>query len=222
MRTPKRSRWRTGRAACPAAMARCAKRSISSSPPKAAHEPAPLDPAAPGAGAVRDVLHPATHGRASQRAGRGAGEPAALSPEPGRTDPLRERRHADAARHRAARRLFSRSIRAGLRSAARSAVGQRHALAPVRARCGAAGRGSPLRAFRPVLAEGHWPDDGSALQARTEQLWIDPDLHEIETDAAVELQGELRKGHARGLRADWSARNLWLLHDVQMQYEAPH
>jgi len=74
----------------------------------------------------------------------------------------------------------------------------------------------------PVLAEGHWPDDGSALQARTEQLWIDPDLHEIETDAAVELQGELRKGHAQGLRADWSARNLWLLHDVQMQYEAPH
>jgi LPS export ABC transporter protein LptC len=74
----------------------------------------------------------------------------------------------------------------------------------------------------PVLAQGRWPDDGSALQVRTEQLWIDPDLHEIATDAPVDLAGDTRQGRALGLRADWSARNLWLLHDVQMQYEAPH
>jgi LPS export ABC transporter protein LptC len=74
----------------------------------------------------------------------------------------------------------------------------------------------------PVVANGQWPDSGEKLAVHTDHLWVDPDRHEIDTDAAVDLQSPLRTGNAVGLRSDWTEQTLQLLHNVKMNYEAPH
>ena len=79
----------------------------------------------------------------------------------------------------------------------------------------------------PVLAKGKWPDNGEELLVRTDHLWVDPDQHEIDTDAPVDLQSPLRTGNAVGMRSDWTAQTLQLLHNVRMtyttgNYEAAH
>ncbi len=75
----------------------------------------------------------------------------------------------------------------------------------------------------PVLATGQWPDSGEDLAVHTDHLWIDPDRHEIDTDAPVDLQSPLRTGNAVGLRSDWAAQTLQLLHNVHMTYTTgPH
>ncbi len=75
----------------------------------------------------------------------------------------------------------------------------------------------------PVLANGRWPDSGEDLVVRTDHLWLDPDHHQIDTDAPVELQSPLRSGNAVGLRSDWSQQTLQLLHNVRMTYiTGPH
>ena len=73
----------------------------------------------------------------------------------------------------------------------------------------------------PVVANGQWPDSGEKLTIRTDRLWIEPDQHQIQTDAPVHLQSPTRTGDAVGLRSDWTARRLQLLHDVNMTYQAP-
>ena len=75
----------------------------------------------------------------------------------------------------------------------------------------------------PVLAKGQWPDSGEDLAVRTDHLWVDPDRHEIDTDAPVDLQSSLRTGNAVGLRSDWTEQTLQLLHNVHMTYTTgPH
>ena len=75
----------------------------------------------------------------------------------------------------------------------------------------------------PVLATGQWPDNGEDLAVHTDHLWIDPDRHEIDTDAPVDLQSPLRTGNAVGLRSDWTEQTLQLLHNVHMTYTTgPH
>ncbi|MDB5976374.1 MAG: export transporter periplasmic protein LptC [Nevskia sp.] len=75
----------------------------------------------------------------------------------------------------------------------------------------------------PVVANGHWPDNGEAVAIHTDRLWIDPDRHEVDTDAPVELHSPLRNGNAVGLRSDWAEQTLQLLHNVHMIYTTgPH
>lgn len=74
----------------------------------------------------------------------------------------------------------------------------------------------------PVLAKGQWPDSGEDLNILSDHMWVDPDRHEIDTDAPVKLQSPQRNGTAVGLRSDWAAQTLQLLHNVKMTYEAPH
>jgi lipopolysaccharide export system protein LptC len=71
----------------------------------------------------------------------------------------------------------------------------------------------------PVVATGQWPDSGETVTVRTDWLWVEPDLHQIQTDAPVKLQSPSRNGSAVGLRSDWSARRLQLLHNVNMTYQ---
>jgi len=73
----------------------------------------------------------------------------------------------------------------------------------------------------PVLAQGQWPDNGEDLALRTDRLWVDPDRHEIDTDAAVEVQSKSRNGSATGLRSDWVGQSIQLLHNVTMTYQTP-
>ncbi len=73
----------------------------------------------------------------------------------------------------------------------------------------------------PVLANGQWPDNGEPLALRTDRLWVDPDRHEIDTDAAVEVQSKSRNGSATGLRSDWVGQSMQLLHNVKMTYQTP-
>ena len=70
----------------------------------------------------------------------------------------------------------------------------------------------------PVVATGQWPDSGEDLTVHTDHLWVDPDRHEIDTDAPVNLKSPLRTGSAVGLRSDWSEQTLQLLHNVRMTY----
>jgi LPS export ABC transporter protein LptC len=72
----------------------------------------------------------------------------------------------------------------------------------------------------PVVASSQWPDNGEAFVMHTDYLWVDPDRHELDTDAAVNLRGTLRNGDAVGMRSDWIARTLQLQHNVKMKYEA--
>jgi LPS export ABC transporter protein LptC len=74
----------------------------------------------------------------------------------------------------------------------------------------------------PVVATGSWPDDGQALTIHTDRLWIDPDRHQIDTDAPINLASSGRNGSATGLRSDWTAQSMQLLHNVKMTYETPH
>jgi LPS export ABC transporter protein LptC len=73
----------------------------------------------------------------------------------------------------------------------------------------------------PVIADGQWPDSGENLQFHTDRLWVDPDRHELQTDAPLDWTGPTRSGKAVGMRADWSGNRVQLLHDVHMRYEAP-
>lgn len=73
----------------------------------------------------------------------------------------------------------------------------------------------------PVVASGQWPDNGEDVALHTDRLWVDPDRHEIDTDAAVEVQSRSRSGTAVGLRSDWVARSMQLLHNVKMTYQTP-
>jgi LPS export ABC transporter protein LptC len=73
----------------------------------------------------------------------------------------------------------------------------------------------------PVLASGEWPDNGEPLSLRTDRLWIDPDRHQIETDAPVDVHSDSRNGNAVGMRSDWAGQSLQLLHNVKMTYQAP-
>jgi LPS export ABC transporter protein LptC len=74
----------------------------------------------------------------------------------------------------------------------------------------------------PVVANSHWPDDGEDFVMHAENLWIDPDRHEIDSDAAVDLQSSRRNGNAVGTHANWTARTLQLLHKVKMSYAPAH
>lgn len=71
-----------------------------------------------------------------------------------------------------------------------------------------------------VVADGHWPDTDEPVTVRTTELWIDPDRHEIHTERAVTLTGATRDGSATGLRSNWTDRNMSLLKDVKMHYDA--
>jgi len=71
-----------------------------------------------------------------------------------------------------------------------------------------------------VVAEGRWPDNNEALTIRTEQLWVDPDQHSLQTDRPVTLTGATRDGSAVGVKANWVEQNMELLNDVKMHYEA--
>ncbi len=71
-----------------------------------------------------------------------------------------------------------------------------------------------------VVADGNWPDNNEALTVRTEQLWVDPDQHLLHTDRAVTLTSATRNGSATGFRGDWIEKNMQLLDDVKMHYEA--
>ncbi|MDR3415167.1 MAG: LPS export ABC transporter periplasmic protein LptC [Nevskia sp.] len=73
----------------------------------------------------------------------------------------------------------------------------------------------------PVLASGQWPDSGDELTVRTQHLWVDPDRHEIDTDAPVDLQSPSRTGSAVGMRADWTEQSMQLQRNVKMSYEPP-
>ena len=73
----------------------------------------------------------------------------------------------------------------------------------------------------PVLAGGQWPDSGEELLVRTQQLWVDPERREIDTDAPVELDSPHRSGNAVGLRSDWAQQSMQLLRNVKMSYEQP-
>jgi LPS export ABC transporter protein LptC len=73
----------------------------------------------------------------------------------------------------------------------------------------------------PVVADGRWPDDDAPLSLHTDHLWVDPDQHLIDTDAPVHLVSTGRNGDAVGMRSNWAAQTLQLLHNVKMTYEAP-
>ena len=70
----------------------------------------------------------------------------------------------------------------------------------------------------PVVANGQWPDNGEDVTVHTDHLWIDPERHEIDTDAPVDLRSPMRYGNAVGLRSDWNEQTLQLLHNVHMTY----
>lgn len=70
-----------------------------------------------------------------------------------------------------------------------------------------------------VVAEGKWPDSGQPVTVRTTQLWVDPDTHALSTEENVTLDSDGRDGSGTGLRADWVARRLQLLHNVKMRYD---
>ncbi len=70
-----------------------------------------------------------------------------------------------------------------------------------------------------VRLNGRWPDNNQALQIDTTRLWINPQVHELSTDAGVILSSSLRNGSATGLRADWMTRTLNLSADVKMTYD---
>ncbi|MDB5985360.1 MAG: lptC [Nevskia sp.] len=65
---------------------------------------------------------------------------------------------------------------------------------------------------------GRWPDNGEAVRARTDQLWIDPDTHQFYTESPVEWDSVSRSGTSRGMHADWRYKALQLLHDANMTY----
>lgn len=71
-----------------------------------------------------------------------------------------------------------------------------------------------------VVAVGRWPDNNEPLTIRTEQLWVDPDLHHLQTERAVTLTSASRDGSAVGMNAGWVDQNMELLNDVKMHYEA--
>jgi LPS export ABC transporter protein LptC len=71
----------------------------------------------------------------------------------------------------------------------------------------------------PVLGGGQWPDDGEDLVFHTTELWVDPEMHEIDTDAPVELESPYRNASAVGMRSDWAERSMQLLHNVKTSYE---
>lgn len=70
-----------------------------------------------------------------------------------------------------------------------------------------------------VQLNGRWPDNNQPLRIDTTQLWIDPQLHELSTDAGVTLSSSMRNGNATGLRADWVTRTFNLNADVKMTYD---
>jgi LPS export ABC transporter protein LptC len=70
-----------------------------------------------------------------------------------------------------------------------------------------------------VVAKGKWPDSGLPVTVRTTQLWVDPDTHLLSTEQDVTLDSDGRDGSGTGLRADWVARRLQLLHNVKMRYD---
>lgn len=70
-----------------------------------------------------------------------------------------------------------------------------------------------------VVVHGQWPDNAQALEIDTTRLWVDPDTHELYTDADVILRSHGRNGNATGLRADWLTQTVNLYADVRMSYE---
>lgn len=70
-----------------------------------------------------------------------------------------------------------------------------------------------------VKVNGQWPDNSRAMQIDTTQLWIDPQTHELFTDAGVTLHSSGRDGSATGLRADWMTQTVNLYADVRMTYD---
>ncbi len=73
-----------------------------------------------------------------------------------------------------------------------------------------------------VLANGNWPDTGEPLTVRTQSLWVDPDKHELHTNRGVTFDSVSRDGAAVGMNANWAEKNLRLMNDVKMRYEAKH
>lgn len=73
----------------------------------------------------------------------------------------------------------------------------------------------------PVVASGHWPDNGEAVTIDSSQVWIDPDAHIFQSQTPVSAQSKSRQGTAVGMLADWQTQRLRLLHDVKMTYVAP-
>ena len=71
-----------------------------------------------------------------------------------------------------------------------------------------------------VLAVGHWPD-GAELGFNTARLWLDAEKKLLRTDADVSLEGAGRHILATGMSADWQAKHLQLLSNVQAQYNIP-
>lgn len=74
----------------------------------------------------------------------------------------------------------------------------------------------------PVIAKGQWPDNREDVTITTTLVWVDPDQHEFHTDRALTFQSATRDGSATGLRSNWTNRNMTLLNDVKMHYEARH
>jgi LPS export ABC transporter protein LptC len=72
----------------------------------------------------------------------------------------------------------------------------------------------------PVVANSRFPDNDEPFAAHTDYLWVDPDLHEVDTDAPVDVKSQHRNGNAVGLRSDWAEQTLVLLHNVRMNYAA--
>jgi LPS export ABC transporter protein LptC len=70
-----------------------------------------------------------------------------------------------------------------------------------------------------VVARGKWPDNGLPVTVRTTEVWIDPATHVLNTDENVAIDSDGRDGTATGLRADWIARRVELLHNVKMRYD---
>ncbi len=71
-----------------------------------------------------------------------------------------------------------------------------------------------------VVADGNWPDNAEPVTVRTTQLWVDPDTHQLRTERGITFESASRDGSATGLRANWIDRNMNLLNDVKMHYEA--
>ena len=74
----------------------------------------------------------------------------------------------------------------------------------------------------PVVMSGRWPDDDEPLAVHSDHMWVDPDRHQVDTDAPVHLVSAGRNGDAVGLRSNWNDQSLQLLHNVKMTYEVPH
>lgn len=70
-----------------------------------------------------------------------------------------------------------------------------------------------------VRVDGQWPDNDRAMQIDTTRLWVDPQTHELFTDAGVTLHSSGRDGSATGMRADWLTQTVNLYADVRMTYD---